>query len=338
MKIHENFKLINHNTFGVDASSKYFIKIKSEAELNAVFKLKQFEETEILILGGGSNILFTQNFNGLVIKNEIKGKKVISETNSFVNLKIGAGENWHKLVMYCVDNEWGGIENLSLIPGNSGTAPMQNIGAYGVEIKDTFVELEAFEIASGKIVKFSKSDCKFGYRESIFKNEKKNQFIILNITLKLHKNPKVNIGYGDVIKVLESQNIKKPNIKDVSKAIIHIRNSKLPNPKEIGNCGSFFKNPVIDQRKLEEIKKNYPEIIYYPVSKTHVKIAAGWLIDKAGWKGKTFGNYGVHKKQALVLVNYGNAEGQELYELSEKIIIDIQNKFKITLEREVNII
>jgi len=338
MEIHENFKLINHNTFGVDASSKYFIKIKSEAELNAVFKLKQFKKSEILILGGGSNILFTQNFKGLVIKNEIKGKKVISETNSFVNLKIGAGENWHKLVMYCVKNEWGGIENLSLIPGNSGTAPMQNIGAYGVEIKDTFVELEAFEIASGKIIKFSKSDCKFGYRESIFKNEKKNQFIILNITLKLHKNPKVNIGYGDVIKVLESQKIKKPNIKDVSNAIIHIRNSKLPNPKEIGNCGSFFKNPVIDQEKLKEIKKNYPEIINYPVSKTHVKIAAGWLIDKAGWKGKTFGNYGVHKKQALVLVNYGNAKGKELYELSEKIILDIQNKFKITLEREVNII
>ena len=240
--------------------------------------------------------------------------------------------------MFCVDKGWGGIENLSLIPGNTGTAPMQNIGAYGVEIKETFVELEAFEISTGKILKFNNSQCKFGYRESIFKNEKKNQFIIINITLKLHKNPKLNIGYGDVINVLKSNNIENPTIKDVSNAIISIRQSKLPDPKEIGNCGSFFKNPIITLSKLNIIRKKYPEIVHYPINNKEVKIAAGWLIDKAGWKGRTFKNYGVHKNQALVLVNYGNAKGSDLLELSEKIIVDIKEKFDVNLEREVNII
>ena len=240
--------------------------------------------------------------------------------------------------MFCVDKGWGGIENLSLIPGNTGTAPMQNIGAYGVEIKETFVELEAYEIATGKIIKFNKYQCKFGYRESVFKNEKKNQFIILNITLRLHKKPKIDISYGDVLNVLKSNNINNPTIKDVSNAIIFIRKSKLPDPMKIGNCGSFFKNPIIGLSKLKIIQKKYPEIVHYPINNKEVKIAAGWLIDKAGWKGKTFENYGVHKKQALVLVNYGNAKGSDLLKLSEKIIVDIKQKFDITLEREVNII
>ena len=338
MEIYKNFILTEHNTFGIHIRSKYFTEIVSISDLKEVVKSKEFLNSNFLILGGGSNILFTKDYDGLVIKNKIKGKKILSQDNEFVNLQIGAGENWHELVMFCVDNGWGGIENLSLIPGNTGTAPMQNIGAYGVEIKETFVELEAFEISTGKILKFNNSQCKFGYRESIFKNEKKNQFIILNITLKLHKNPKLNIGYGDVISVLKSNNIENPTIKDVSNAIISIRQLKLPDPKEIGNCGSFFKNPIITLSKLNIIRKKYPEIVHYPINNKEVKIAAGWLIDKAGWKGRTFENYGVHKNQALVLVNYGNAKGSDLLELSEKIIVDIKEKFDVTLEREVNII
>jgi UDP-N-acetylmuramate dehydrogenase len=242
------------------------------------------------------------------------------------------------LVMYCVDNGWGGIENLSLIPGNTGTAPMQNIGAYGVEIKETFIELEALEISSGKIVKFNNSDCEFGYRESVFKNKMKNQYIILNITLELKKNPVLNINYGDVKAILESQNIKNPAIKEVSNAIISIRQSKLPDPKKIGNSGSFFKNPIVSLNQLELIKKKHPNVVNYEINENEFKIAAGWLIEIAGWKGKKYNNYGVHEKQALVLVNYGLANGMEIFELSEKIILDIKDKFGITLEREVNII
>jgi UDP-N-acetylmuramate dehydrogenase len=292
----------------------------------------------LLSLGGGSNILFTKDFDGLVILNNIKGKEIINQNQKSVFLKIGAGENWHELVMYCVDNGWGGIENLSLIPGNTGTAPMQNIGAYGVEIKETFVELEALEISSGKIVKFSNSDCEFGYRESVFKNKMKNQYIILNITIELNKNPVININYGDVKVILESQNIKNPTIREVSNAIISIRQSKLPDPKKIGNSGSFFKNPIVSLNQLELIKKKYPNVVNYEINENEFKIAAGWLIERAGWKGKKFNNYGVHEKQALVLVNYGLANGMEIFELSEKIILDIKDKFGITLEREVNII
>ncbi len=338
MKIYEDFKLLNYNTFGVESNSKYYIEISSEEALRNVSKLNHFKKNPVLILGGGSNILFTKNFDGLVISNKIRGREIIFQNSDYVYLKVGAGENWHDLVMYCVDKGWGGIENLSLIPGNTGTAPMQNIGAYGVEIKETFLELEAFEIKTGKTIKFLKSDCNFGYRESIFKNEKKNQYIILNITLKLNKKPEINISYGDVIKILEDNNIKNPTIKDVSNAIISIRKLKLPDPNKIGNCGSFFKNPIIEKNQLKIIQKKYPNIVYYKINESKVKIAAGWLIEKAGWKGKTFNNYGVHKNQALVLVNYGNAKGSEIYELSEKIIVDIYQKFQISLEREVNII
>lgn len=338
MKIYEDFKLLNYNTFGVESNSKYYIEISSEEALRNVSKLNHFKKNPVLILGGGSNILFTKNFDGLVISNKIRGREIIFQNSDYVYLKVGAGENWHDLVMYCVDKGWGGIENLSLIPGNTGTAPMQNIGAYGVEIKETFLELEAFEIKTGKTIKFLKSDCNFGYRESIFKNEKKNQYVILNITLKLNKKPEINISYGDVIKILEDNNIKNPTIKDVSNAIISIRKLKLPDPNKIGNCGSFFKNPIIEKNQLKIIQKKYPNIVYYKINESKVKIAAGWLIEKAGWKGKTFNNYGVHKNQALVLVNYGNAKGSEIYELSEKIIVDIYQKFQISLEREVNII
>ena len=338
MNIIENYPLLKLNTFGVDVKAKYFTSINTINELIEVTNTNVFKDLELLILGGGSNILFTKDFDGLVILNNIKGKEIIDQNQQSIFLKIGAGENWHELVMYCVDNGWGGIENLSLIPGNTGTAPMQNIGAYGVEIKETFIELEALEISSGKIVKFNNSDCEFGYRESVFKNKMKNQYIILNITLELKKNPVLNINYGDVKAILESQNIKNPGIKEVSNAIISIRQSKLPDPKKIGNSGSFFKNPIISLNQLELIKKKYPNVVNYEINENEFKIAAGWLIERAGWKGKKFNNYGIHEKQALVLVNYGLANGMEIFELSEKIILDIKDKFGITLEREVNII
>ena len=338
MNIIENYPLLKLNTFGVDVKAKYFTSINTINELIEVTKTNVFKDLELLILGGGSNILFTKDFDGLVILNNIKGKEIIDQNQQSIFLKIGAGENWHQLVMYCVDNGWGGIENLSLIPGNTGTAPMQNIGAYGVEIKETFIELEALEISSGKIVKFNNSDCEFGYRESVFKNKMKNQYIILNITLELKKNPVLNINYGDVKAILESQNIKNPVIKEVSNAIISIRQSKLPDPKKIGNSGSFFKNPIVSLNQLELIKKKYPNVVNYEINENEFKIAAGWLIERAGWKGKKFNNYGVHEKQALVLVNYGLANGMKIFELSEKIILDIKDKFGIILEREVNII
>ena len=338
MNIIENYPLLKLNTFGIDVKAKYFTSINTINELIELTKTNVFKDLELLILGGGSNILFTKDFDGLVILNNIKGKEIIDQNQQSIFLKIGAGENWHELVMYCVDNGWGGIENLSLIPGNTGTAPMQNIGAYGVEIKETFIELEALEISSGKIVKFNNSDCEFGYRESVFKNKMKNQYIILNITLELKKNPVLNINYGDVKAILESQNIKNPGIKEVSNAIISIRQSKLPDPKKIGNSGSFFKNPIVSLNQLELIKKKYPNVVNYEINENEFKIAAGWLIERAGWKGKKFNNYGVHEKQALVLVNYGLANGMEIFELSEKIILDIKDKFGIKLEREVNII
>ena len=338
MNIIENYPLLKLNTFGVDVKAKYFTSINTINELIELTKTNVFKDLELLILGGGSNILFTKDFDGLVILNNIKGKEIIDQNQQSIFLKIGAGENWHELVMYCVDNGWGGIENLSLIPGNTGTAPMQNIGAYGVEIKETFVELEALEISSGKIVKFNNSDCEFGYRESVFKNKMKNQYIILNITLELKKNPVLNINYGDVKAILESQNINNPSIKEVSNTIISIRQSKLPDPKIIGNSGSFFKNPIVSLNQLEFIKKKYPNVVNYKINENEFKIAAGWMIERAGWKGKKFNNYGVHEKQALVLVNYGLANGMEIFNLSEEIILDIKDKFGITLEREVNII
>ena len=338
MNVIENYPLIKLNTFGIDVKAKYFTSINTVNELIEIKKSEKFKDHELLILGGGSNILFTKDFNGLVILNNIKGKEIVDQNDDSIILKIGAGENWHELVMYCVDNGWGGIENLSLIPGNTGTAPMQNIGAYGVEIKETFVELEALEISSGKIVKFSNSECEFGYRESVFKNKMKNKYIILNITLELNKNPILNINYGDIKAILETKKIETPKIKDVSNAIISIRQRKLPDPKKIGNSGSFFKNPIIDINLLKLIEEKYPNVVSYKINENEFKIAAGWIIEKAGWKGKKFNNFGVHENQALVLVNYGLANGKEIFNLSEKIILDIKEKFGITLEREVNII
>lgn len=335
--IHSSVNLKSLNSFGVEVVTNQFGTFKNIEELRAL--LKEKGDSELLILGGGSNLLFTKNFNGLVIKNEIKGIDIVQEDDNRIIVKAGAGENWHEFVLKCIENNWGGIENLSLIPGNVGASPMQNIGAYGVEIKDVFHELEAFHIESGTIKLFKHQECNFGYRESVFKNTMKGQYIILNVSFELtKKNHQIKTSYGDILNELKRNEISLPTIKDVSNAIIAIRKSKLPDPKELGNAGSFFKNPVIEKSEFENLQKKHPKIPHYVINENQVKVPAGWLIEQAGWKGKKFNNFGVHNKQALVLVNYGGASGIEIYNLSTEILNDIQNKFNIKLEREVNII
>lgn len=325
-----------YTTFGISAKAKGIFTFSNTSELSDL--LAKCKDSEYMILGGGSNVLFTSDYNGYILKNEIKGIRLISEDTNSVIIQSGAGEVWHDFVMHCLENNWGGIENLSLIPGSVGASPMQNIGAYGVEIKDVFNSLDAYEISTGEIHTFSLEDCKFGYRESVFKRDLKGQYVITHVRFKLEKNSKVNTKYGIIEQQLATMGVSDPTIKDVSNAVIAIRQSKLPDPKEIGNAGSFFKNPVIDSSLFKRIKESYPDIPNYPAPDDQVKLAAGWLIEQAGWKGYTEGEFGVHKKQALVLVNYGAAHGEDVFALSEKIINDIYSKFNITLEREVNII
>lgn len=335
MNIQSAVNLKNFNTFGISVEASQFISIDKLEDLLA---LKLYSTSEYLVLGGGSNVLFTQAPKGLVIKMNLKGIEVISVNDSEVLVKVAAGEIWHEFVLHAIENNWGGIENMSLIPGSVGASPMQNIGAYGVEIKDVFDSLEAFHIDTKEIHTFSKEECNFGYRESVFKRRLKGQYIITSVTYRLQKNPTINTSYGAITDELAKNNITNPTIKDVSNAVITIRQSKLPDPKEIGNAGSFFKNPVISTDLFTLVQEQYPSIPSYPNGKDLVKVPAGWLIEQAGWKGKTLDNYGVHKNQALVLVNYGGATGQEIYDLSSAIIQSIQEKFGIELEREVNII
>ena len=337
MQIEKNVSLKSYNTFGIDVNAKYFANITSNEDLLTLSDHKHFTSENIFVLGGGSNILLTRDIDALTIKNNINGIKIFNAKSDTVDLLIGAGENWHNIVMYCIEKGYGGLENLSLIPGNVGAAPMQNIGAYGVEIKDTFQYLEAFHIPTLEIHRFDSTDCKFNYRDSIFKNKMKGQYIILNIVLRLSKKPEVNTSYGDIKKELTKMKVSSPTIKDVSTAIIKIRKSKLPDPKNIGNSGSFFKNPVVDISKFESIIAKYPDVHHYKLPNNNIKLAAGWLIQKSGWKGKTFNNFGVHKKQALVLVNYGGALGKDINDLSNKIIEDIYQKYNVRLEKEVNI-
>lgn len=282
-------------------------------------------------------MLFTKDFEGLFVRNCIKGIQEIERSETHVVIEAGAGELWHDFVMYCVDRGYGGLENLSLIPGCVGASPMQNIGAYGVEIKDTFAHLDAVEISTGEIKRFHLADCAFGYRESVFKRALKNQYVICKVAFTLTLQPVINTSYGVIEAELKQMGISNPGIKDVSKAVIRIRQSKLPDPKELGNAGSFFKNPVVTEEVLESIQYTYARVPSYPAGEGHVKLAAGWLIEQAGWKGKRFGAVGVHELQALVLVNYGGGTGKEIYELSQRIIDDIQEKFGVSLEREVNI-
>lgn len=335
MNFQSNFQLKEYNTFGISATAKEFIAVANPTELATVLKTNQ----NIFVLGGGSNMLLTQNIDKLVVHINFKGIEIVKEDGNHVWVKAQAGENWHEFVLWTIDHNFGGIENLSLIPGNVGTTPIQNIGAYGVEIKDTFDTCTAMKIASQELKSFDKPTCNFGYRESIFKNELKNQYIITDVTFKLtKKNHNINTSYGAIDTELAKNNISNPTLKQVSDAVIAIRQSKLPNPKELGNSGSFFKNPIILKTDYEKIKLNHPEMPHYVVSETEVKVPAGWLIEQAGFKGKRFGDAGIHKNQALVLVNYGNATGQEILAVAKDIQNTIFKKYGIQIEAEVNVI
>ncbi len=338
MLILQNISLKSYNTFGIDVSAQYFIEANSIADIQEILTTQEFKQNTPLILGGGSNVLLTKNFEGLVVKNNLKGIEVVKEDEQYVFVKAAAGEVWHELVMWCIQHQYAGLENLSLIPGCVGASPMQNIGAYGVEIKDTFYELEALEISTGEIKTFSKNDCEFGYRESVFKRQLKNQYIILSVTFCLSKIPKFHIEYGAIKQELDKLKVSALSIQAISQAIINIRSSKLPNPKDIGNAGSFFKNPEVTAHVFQKIKSNYPQLVAYPLDNGNYKLAAGWLIEQAGLKGYRNQDAGVHALQALVLVNYGNATGSDIYNLSTYVMETVKQKFSIQLEREVNIV
>lgn len=334
--ISNNQDLKEYNTFGISVSASHFASFSSIEDLKHMIRM--FPNEELLILGGGSNLLFTKDFDGLVLRNEIKGFEIIDRTMDSVIVKAGAGEVWHEFVLKCIEEGLAGLENLSLIPGSVGASPMQNIGAYGVELKDVFHSLEAYHLPSGEIHTFDAESCEFGYRESVFKRKSKGQYIILSVSFTLSSEANLNTSYGAIESELKNRGIEHPTIKDISNAVIAIRTSKLPNPKEIGNAGSFFKNPIVEQGIVDKILIDYPEAPNYPAETGKRKLAAGWLIEQAGWKGKTIGNYGVHKLQALVLVNYGGATGQQIWDLSSEIIASIESEFGVTLEREVNIL
>jgi len=339
MTIQKNVDLQSFNTFGIKVFGSDFVTITSVKEAQELFRSPVFKSKKYLILGGGSNVLFTKNFDGLVVKVELRGIEILSEDDDTATLKVGAGEIWHHFVLYCVDRNLGGVENLSLIPGTVGAAPIQNIGAYGVEVRNVIVSVEAVEISTGKIKTFSNTDCSFGYRDSVFKQTAKDKYLISSVTLKLtKKNHQLNTSYGAIEETLKQQGVLHATVKNISDAVIQIRRSKLPDPEVIGNAGSFFKNPTIASELYESIKKDYPTFPSYPSGQGHVKIPAAWLIEQCGWKGKTFDSIGVHKNQALVLVNYGGGNGKQLWQLALDIKSSVQQKFDINLQPEVNVI
>lgn len=337
MDIKTDFSLKHYNTFNIDARAREFVAVHSVDELKQVLREKQSDTK--FILGGGSNMLLTKDVDALVIHIDLKGKRILSAGDDFAMVEAQAGENWHEFVLFAIDNHLGGLENMSLIPGNVGTTPIQNIGAYGTEIKDTFVSCDAVEIATGNMRTFLRDECHFGYRDSIFKNELKDRYVITSVVFKLTtRNHKINTSYGDITKELASHNITEPTLKDVSNAVMAIRKSKLPDPKELGNSGSFFKNPIIAKTDFEQIHPQFPDMPHYTVSDTLVKVPAGWLIEQAGFKGKRFGDAGIHKNQALVLVNYGNATGAEILAVAKDVQQTVRQKFGISIEAEVNVI
>ena len=337
-QIQQNIPLRQYNTLGIDAIAKLFATFNSIEELKILIENNPISGKAPLILGGGSNMLFKDHVNALVLKNEIPGLTVVKEDTDHVYVKAGAGENWHGFVQYCLRQNWAGVENLSLIPGCVGASPMQNIGAYGVEIKEVFEELEAFHLHDREVHKFNAADCAFGYRESVFKGKLRNQYVILNVTYRLNKAPKFNTSYGAIEQELERMGVQQLSIQAVSQAVINIRSSKLPDPAKIGNAGSFFKNPSVAADVYAQLKAEFPHIVGYANADGMVKLAAGWLIEQSGWKGYRRGDAGVHEKQALVLVNYGNATGQEIYDLSEDVMKSVYTKFGVHLEREVNVV
>ncbi|WP_018478312.1 UDP-N-acetylmuramate dehydrogenase [Pontibacter roseus] len=338
MKFESDFSLKPYNTFGIDVKAKLFVRFDNVQELQDLLQRPEVKEEQKLILGGGSNVLFTKDYDGIVLQNGIKGMEVVQEDEKFAYVKAGGGEVWHNLVLFSLEHNLGGIENLSLIPGTVGAAPLQNIGAYGVELKDVFHQLEAVHLATGELHTFDAEACRFGYRESVFKHEAKGEYIVTAVILRLHKQHQLNTSYGAIKTTLEEMQVQQPTIHDVSAAVCHIRRSKLPDPAQIGNAGSFFKNPEIPTLLYDVLKEQYPDMPAYPVSEATVKVPAGWLIEQCGWKGKVVENYGVHKNQALVLVNYGGAKGENVVKLAYDIIQSVQEKFGITLHPEVNIL
>ena len=338
MIIKENTSLKPYNTFGIETSARYFASFHNIDELKELLEYRVTLTRPKLILGGGSNILFTRNFEGFVLKNEISGIELIKEDQHYTYLKVGAGENWHGFVLHCLHHNYAGVENLSLIPGSVGASPMQNIGAYGVELKDVFHQLEAFHLKDKKLETFSLNDCQFGYRDSVFKRKYKDQFVITGVIFRLHRQPVFHTSYGAINQELEKMGVSELTIQAISQAVINIRTSKLPDWKETGNAGSFFKNPIVNNEKFFQLKNDFPQLVAFSSGDGHTKLAAGWLVEQCGWKGYQNGDAGCYPKQALVLVNYGHATGQEIFELSEKIIQSVKDKFGVRLEREVNII
>lgn len=337
MELTRNHSLKNLNTFGIDVKAKQFYTVSNQDDLKKV--LKKFYADELFVLGGGSNILLSDDIDRTVLHIDLKGISVLNESQDKVIIKAMAGENWHQFVQYCIENDYGGLENLSLIPGNVGTAPIQNIGAYGVELQDSFVECEAINRQTLEIKTFRKEECKFGYRNSIFKNHLKDQFIIISVTFQLSKKlHQLHTSYGSITQELSAMEIKIPTIRDIAEAVIKIRSEKLPNPNELGNSGSFFKNPIISKTEFEKLIEKFPEAKHYKISENQYKIPAGWLIDHAGFKGYRVGDAGVHKRQALVLVNYGNATGKQILNLAKKIKSTILEIYGIDLEMEINVV
>ena len=336
MQNNDTISLKAYNTFGIDVFTNSFLELSTINQ--AIDSLHVLKQANTLILGGGSNILFTKNYEGIVVLNKIKGIELLEENDLRFLIKVGSGEIWHDFVLHSIDNNWFGIENLSLIPGTVGAAPIQNIGAYGVELVDVVHSVEYLDLKSGTIKTIQKEDCKFGYRESIFKNELKGSFLITNVIFELTKKASLKLDYGAIKETLAERGIDNPSPKNVSEAVIYIRSTKLPNPKELGNCGSFFKNPVISLELFENLKTKYPIIPSFPAEEGKIKVPAAWLIDQLGWKGKTFGNIGVHKNQALVLVNYGGGKGEDIKKLAFEIIESVKANFDIQLTPEVNII
>lgn len=327
-----------YNTFGMDVKGKWMVEVTCLDELREAIADERWINSNRLVLGGGSNVLLTHDFDGVVLLNRFVGISHNILNDNEVLVSAASGEVWHSFVLHCISQGWCGVENLSLIPGCVGASPIQNIGAYGVEIKDVFYSLDAVHTATGELRTFGKEECAFGYRESVFKQREKGNWVITNVVFKLSLKPNLKTGYGDIQKELESMHVEDLTIKEVSQAICNIRSSKLPNPSELGNAGSFFKNPVVLKAHYMKLKEIHPLIPSYPIDDEHVKVPAGWLIEQRGWKGKRIGACGVNEKQALVLVNYGGAKGQEVLDLSQQIIEDIQEHFQIVLEREVNIL
>ncbi|MCL4118520.1 UNVERIFIED_CONTAM: hypothetical protein GTU68_048911 [Idotea baltica] len=339
VNIFENYNLSSYNTFGVDSNAKFFTTINNYKCFCQLIKETSYKNAPKLVLGGGSNLIFSSKiYNGFVISNKVRGINVLSETKNEIILKVGGGENWHGLVCYTLENGWRGLENLSLIPGSVGAAPIQNIGAYGIELKDVFESLEAWDLQTGEIRIFTKEECQFGYRNSIFKQQLRGQYFIASVIFKLNQTKALNTNYGAIEAELNAQKITQARAKDVSKTIIKIRESKLPNPSKIGNVGSFFKNPIINEKQFLALKEKFADLKFYELANKEYKIPAAWLIEQCGLKGIQLGNVGVSENHALILINCGKAKGEEVVTLAKKIQNDVFNKFAISLEAEANIV